>query len=376
MASLCVSSCLSLIKLALYVACCLYTSHNRVFQPLFDFNTTCQGPEMQANSSGVQVLVAAFAKMGTRSMSRALYELGLEHSYHGEEFILHVWSQHAADYWAGRGGPPALGLPWRQTRGDREVLEATRPEELARLVSRCRVDAVAFDGVEELFWPVQRVSPTAKVLVLDWRTFDQAVESMDNFYDLLVPYLHLLTLLQSSLSALPWPLLFHVAEPALGEPLRTFLRSGGPPVNQVQSVYVGLWLRAMGATRSSNHWFGGLSGWGRAEEEGLDVSGRRVFEGFFERVRQEIPPERRLHFDVRKDTYEDICRFLGLSPCLRSGRLPRARNLGNQEFDFPLQFLVHMLACLLLHLVNWRIFSGVLASAGACAMPTRRAKVA
>merc|ERR1712151_1070777 len=64
---------------------------------------------------------------------------------------------------------------------DLAVLNATSDAAGAAAISECRVDAVAFDGIGHLTGPVLRVSPGAKVISLRWRTWDQWVNSSDNF---------------------------------------------------------------------------------------------------------------------------------------------------------------------------------------------------
>eukprot|EP00413_Alexandrium_margalefii_P035666 CAMPEP_0204597642 /NCGR_PEP_ID=MMETSP0661-20131031/53910_1 /ASSEMBLY_ACC=CAM_ASM_000606 /TAXON_ID=109239 /ORGANISM="Alexandrium margalefi, Strain AMGDE01CS-322" /LENGTH=355 /DNA_ID=CAMNT_0051608339 /DNA_START=195 /DNA_END=1259 /DNA_ORIENTATION=+ len=313
---------------------------------------TCQYPPIGANQSGVKVLVAGFAKMGTRTLSRTLFQLGMERSYHGEELIMNVWFQHATN-WLRRpenGGHsmPEVYIPWR--RGDQglQVLNGVPSEEFADSIARCRVDAVALDGVEKLFWPIYDVSPGIKVVVLNWRTYQEATTSMWSFMSLFIPYLVLVGHFNSAASALPWGLITYVTEPLFGRSLRERMRSGKMMVNQVQDPYEVLWYKFVCTVRVCSHWFSGLSLWeGMTEEEHTE---------FFDTIRRKVPPENRLDFDPRKHTYEDLCRFLGMGECRRSGRLPRAINLGNYEIDFFPGTALTSPIVIFMHWVNFKSF--------------------
>jgi len=318
-------------------------------------DTTCGHEPLPANQSGVKVLVAGFAKMGTRTLSRTLYELGMDHSYHGEEFLIHAWSQHSVDFWArpenGARVPPT-GAPWKKSYSDLRVLRDTSPEKLAFLYSRCRVDAQAFDGIEELFWPTLAVSPGAKVIMLNWRTFTEATKSLKAFLFMFIPFIMSMGLLDSSLVALPWGVFFPIVEYLSGNQIQEFLRSGGPPLNQYQWPYQMLWLRMVATARLTSHWFMGLCMWDRMSD--------KKYAEFFAQIERVVPPEQRISFDPRKNTYEDLCKFLELKECKRSGKIPRAINMGNHERDFPLCFWTCVPIWLFFHWLNWRIVSFVL----------------
>jgi len=287
-------------------------------------------------------------------LSRTLFELGYERSYHGEEFLLHIWHPLTADYWAmpEHGGlwlPPTGKLEvGDQKTDDLEVLNNTPPELLAKRISGCRADAVAFDGAERLFWPVFNVSLDAKVLVLNWRSYTEAHRSMERFAILFLPWINVIGTIDTGMKALPWGALYALTEPLLGRPLTEFLETGGPPINQVQSPYKMGWLRMVSAMRFSGHWFLGLCEW-------FDMNEERHTE-FFRQIDRRVPPERRLDVDPRKTTYEDLCRFLDLHPCRRKGRLPRAINLGNHEFDFFPAWCMLVPIWLTVHWLNWSLF--------------------
>jgi len=318
-------------------------------------DTTCGHEPLPANQSGVKVLVAGFAKMGTRTLSRTLYELGMDHSYHGEEFLVNAWAQHSKDFWArpenGAMSPPKCGLRGKLA-ADMTVLNNTSPEQLALLYSRCRVDAQAFDGIERLFWPTLEVSPGAKVIVLNWRTYAQLRKSMRHFSRMFLPFIMFTGLLASSLVMLPWGIFFPIFEYLSGGQIDEFLRTGSPPLNQHQWPLLMLWIRMTGNARMTSHWFCGLSMWRFLTQERMT--------NFFAEIHRAVPPERRMDFDPRKNTYEDLCKFLELKECKRSGKIPRAINMGNHERDFPLAFWTCVPIWLFFHWLNWRIAGLVL----------------
>eukprot|EP00415_Alexandrium_ostenfeldii_P000809 UN0809 len=303
--------------------------------------------------------------MGTRTVSRTLYELGIERSYHGEELLMHVWSAHATDFFrkpenGGLRNVP-VSLPWAPTNRSDMVLQATNQSTLAGLISSCKAEAVAFDGIEKLFFPVYAISPGAKVLVLNWRTFDEARVSMNNFFGLFLPYLIFLGHLFGSVQVLPWGLFVpYVTEPLFGNVAREYLQTGLPPVNQVQSPYSFIFMRFMSSMRIVSHWFDGLCLWDGMTQERHTA--------FFEQIQKIVPPQDRMDFDVRKNTYEDLCKFLGMKECRRSGKLPRAINLGNHELDFLPAFVLCLPILLGLHWINFRIFTWSLQTARGAAV--------
>lgn len=351
----CLSWCLGAAKVALYLVFsfnaylgCWWTAFNPAL-------TTCAHPPLPVNQSGLQVLVAGFAKTGTRTLSRTLYQIGYERSYHGEDFLQFVWHPHFKEHWAKpeNGGHrlAPIGLPWKPTDTGKVLLEATPPEKLAELLSRCRVDALALDGIEHLFWHVYRVSPGVKVIVLNWRTFEEARKSFEQFAAVFVPWQVASTCLSSACGVLPWNVVFSVIEPLIGNPLLEYQRQGAPPSQQVMNPYVVMWSKAC-AFLVGGHWWTGLSAWPRMTKE--------AHAAFFKTVKWIVPPGDRMDFDPRKHTYEDLCRFLGMSECRRSGRIPRARNVFNTEIDFLPTTLITTPMLVYMHWVNYRVIKWIL----------------
>jgi len=360
----CASIAVFLVKLVAYLCCCFGAAQHGFWMRFHQYNATCRYPALPANQSGVKVMIAGFAKMGTRTLSRTLFELGYEHSYHGEEYLQYVWHPISYEYWArpenGGLAVAPIGSLFRSQTTDLEVLASTPPELLAARTSSCRTDAVALDGAEALFWPLMQVSPDAKVLVLNWRTFGEAGTAFRKFTRQLFPYLYMVGSLDVGLHLLPWPLLFHALEPLFGRPAKQSLETGRPAFNQVETPYYMSWVRHNSMSRFCGHWLLGLSQWSALTEAGYGA--------FFERIKREVPPARRLDFDPRKTTYEDLCRFLQLEPCKKSGRIPRAINLGNHELDFfpayamlmPMHLTVHWCNWNFIHWLSWQVWLGLL----------------
>jgi len=160
-----------------------------------DWEMECKYPPLPANQTGVKVLLGGFAKTGTWAMSSTLHELGMKKSFHGQEFMLHVFSKIADRYWMRPENGGRVSRNWHHlnliSRGKQmtggevgtiasqkagmltdsaDVLKHTSLETLAEYTSKCQIDSIAFDGVETLFWPMYKASPDAKVILLDWRS--------------------------------------------------------------------------------------------------------------------------------------------------------------------------------------------------------------
>jgi len=323
-----------------------------IWSRFYEMDYQCEHPVLPANQSGVKVMVAGFAKSGTRTMSRVLYQLGMEHSYHSEEFGMHVYSSLADNYFLKRSSGAWSGLPspGLVETEDEEVLNGTSPEELAAAISRCRVDAIAFDGIEKLFWPVYEVSPDAKVILLNWRTFEEWRTSLEAFAPILFAEIFSMGLLFSGFSVLPWGALFHVIDPLVGRRIEKLLRTGGPPICQVYDAYTSLWHSLVSFRRIVTRWHGGISLFPEEEEE---------YNEYLQKVKQLVPPERLIEWDMKKNTFEDLCQFLGMDPCPRSGRLPRVNNAFIFVQDFPWAFLLKLPPTFLVHWLNWKILSAL-----------------
>jgi len=330
-----------------------------LWAPLTEWNNRCSHPALPANQSGVKVLLAGLAKTGTTTMSASLHELGLEHSYHSEDIGMFVWGGLYDDFWMRRenGGVrdrlhmmhtvfPAFFSAPGVFPLDAEVLLNIAPGELAAALSRCRVDAMAFDAAENLFWPVYHVSPGAKVISLGWRSYDEYIRSTVAFAPMHRAMLYVLGLLTSAQHLLPWGALLHVLDPLLGRPMARLLARGGPPLAFSSSSLQQILLNAVGMRRVEAHKFHGLS-WtpGNVGE----------YQGFFRKVRETVPQSQLLEWDMRRHTWRDLCDFIGVGSCNRTGLLPRAMNLFFSERQHPASSLARVPLYLALHWANLRI---------------------
>mmetsp|Transcript_61343 Transcript_61343/g.193267 ORF Transcript_61343/g.193267 Transcript_61343/m.193267 type:complete len:151 (+) Transcript_61343:1-453(+) len=134
------------------------------------------------------------------------------------------------------------------------------------------------------------------------------------------------------------------------------LRTGGAWLHYEYDVPVMLWCSLIFQRTVYSHWWGGLMAAAPSKEE---------YEGFYQEVRRRTPPENLLSFDFRKNTYEDLCRFLGVEVCPRSGILAHAPNV-NAWDKLPFEEVTEpmMLApvFLLFHWVDWKVFRAIVAA--------------
>merc|ERR1712061_575360 len=106
------------------------------------------------------------------------------------------------------------------------------------MISKCRADSVAFDGIEELFWPVYNNSPGVKIIALTWRTYKERSRSALSFGPQLQFSLLLLGFGLGGAHQLPWAAVWLALDPVaewfLGRPvIKGRLKEGGP-VNFMQ----------------------------------------------------------------------------------------------------------------------------------------------
>merc|ERR1712157_344164 len=97
--------------------------------------------------------------------------------------------------------------------------------------------------------------------------------------------------------------------------------------------------------------FGGLSIMGS--------EGKAAYDDFYEQVRQATPPENLFRYVPNKHTYEDICDFVGISPCPKSGKVKLANNMYNWDTLYPWaaeEPLWLLPIYLFFHWVNWKVY--------------------
>jgi len=322
--------------------------------------------ELPPNNSGVRALVYGLSKTGTKTISKSLHKLGLR-SYHSEELSLHIWSRIADRFWlrpenGGRRGGMSHGIYFMMGRpadnlhvassNDTKVLADLRHEELAASLAGCRVQAVAFDGMENLFWPIYNVSPDAKVLVLDWRTLEEWNTSRVNFTPTLMGYYINAGIIGSGVHGMPWVLPIRALDSLYGSPFRKFMLSGQELFNGLPEV-LDLPLGIITGRRISTHLFAGLKVIPFVGEE---------YHNFYKLAYERIPQERRMSWNMSKHGWEDLCAFLDIpeKDCPGTGLLPNEgvffspeQDEGNAEERSTFGTLP---IWLLLHCINWYVF--------------------
>jgi len=340
----------------------LCSSWDFLWEPM----TKCERiSDLPANASGIKVLVYAPAKSGTKSISKALVRMGYRHTYHSEDILYSVWTRFADEFWGrpenggvrfGTVWPPASkGWHDKPTTSDLTVLKNSRPEDLASAFRNCGVDVAVMDGIEEIFWPLYNVSPDAKVISLNWRTWDEYSTSWAKFSSDLTAGLTLLQFVVCSSYLLPWSvIMIPIIELLSGNEIHRYLSTGGPPVTAGGDGfavrffwYQTFWRRWLTHTRS-----------------GLErrFSGEQDYVDYFADARRRIPAERLFEWDMRRHTMADLCGFLGTTDhpaCATPGRLPKGVNVLYIEREGIYVTCALLALFLLLHWANYRIMSWV-----------------
>merc|ERR1711879_867396 len=99
--------------------------------------------------------------------------------------------------------------------------------ELAAMVSRCRPQAMTFDGIEKMFKPLYDFSPDVKVIVLDWRTYGEWKQSWAGFFPISNTILLAMSYLTLGMHIMPWnAFLFPILDPLTGSTIENFMREG------------------------------------------------------------------------------------------------------------------------------------------------------
>lgn len=243
---------------------------------------------------------------------------------------------------------------FQSTHSDFLVLQDldSRREDLARQISKCNVDSMVFDGIERLFWPVFDVSPGAKVIVLDWRTQKEWNKSESEFTNLLLTCLFFLGLVQNSIHLLPWAaLVMPLIELLFGRPIHSLLTTADPLFYESDSPFVTYMHRQMNQRRIMEHWASGLT----------DASfvTKRKWVDYWDMIREVVPEENRLSFNMKKMGYKELCDFLGVEHpnCRVTGALPKLKiNILNFEREHPVAWGCNLPLFWFLHWLNYRIF--------------------
>eukprot|EP00931_Biecheleriopsis_adriatica_P058043 TRINITY_DN34480_c0_g1_i2.p1 TRINITY_DN34480_c0_g1~~TRINITY_DN34480_c0_g1_i2.p1 ORF type:complete len:280 (+),score=37.17 TRINITY_DN34480_c0_g1_i2:28-867(+) len=221
-----------LLKLIGFLTFCTCVRLSFVWRDVYEFPVSCDHQPLPTNQTGLKVYVGTLAKLGSRTMCHALHDLGFK-VYHGEDFSHFVLWDFLMKEVAARAdrGVVLDNLGW-VAQIVREMDEDSHVR-LAESMSRCQVTAVGLDGLELLTWPILSLSPDAKVVLTDWRTFKQWKESFEVFSRKLAVMYLLEIVAPSSLTTLPWGAGLRLIDPLLGSPIASTYRSGSPLMEEM-----------------------------------------------------------------------------------------------------------------------------------------------
>merc|ERR1712032_23208 len=227
-------------------------------------------------------------------------------------------------------------------------------ENLAAWLSRCRIDAMAFDGLENLFFPVYDASPGAKVVILSWRTYKERQRSINHFTPTVVTQLIIQSYLHNAPHLLPWGALVIPALDMLsGGDLTKFLSSGHPNTFATGPA-VRFWHNICFGRRVISHFKSPLS---------KSFNDEADFLGYFEDIRRYVPEKDRMEWNMKKNTPRDLCDFIGIKDhpgCEKP--MPRITSAGEIfifERNEPFGYLSLVAIYLTLHIVNYKLIYGV-----------------
>lgn len=367
-------------KLMFYVwfgmQCNLYNMWSWTIEPQ---GSMCKHKPLGGNNSGLKVLIYGPAKTGTTTMSRALHDVGFK-SYHSEDFFFHVWGpltdvfyhrpENGGQIWAiSRLATPVAPAnrghsTWNRddVGSDLRVLKEIEREELAAAISKCRVEALAFDAMVEQFWPLYNLSPNAKVIVMNWRTQEE-IQKSKAYYDWGQNIcLYMLNLLGVGMHILPWnAFLLPILDPLFGNPIEEFMRNGEPFHRGIfNSMGHGHLLVCIWRLQLAEHrrWQHGKSGFT------IDRPHATRMKQFWEAVNV-VPAENRFDWNMKKHTFGDLCKFLNISGkpvCELSGTLPNTsiNALTHEREQTLVNKVLVLMYYIFLHVIDWGIFYGII----------------
>ncbi|CAE8597907.1 unnamed protein product [Polarella glacialis] len=340
--------CCHLLKVSVFLFLSVAVKLLDVWHFLIEQPPGCMHEPLPGNHSGIKVLVMGFAKSGTRSICHALNDIGIR-AYHSEDFHFLPWwdfihrlrtqgSEHAH-----RSMSEIAHLT--HTSGDLS-------DQLMNSVSKCRMEAVALDGLEVLTLPLYKGSPGAKVILLSWRTYHQWSQSLSTFTQKLAVMCQFNIVTGSSLSVLPWAALLRPLDKLVGRPIERVIRDGGPAVTEVSGPMVWLYHQSLNHRRQYEAWM--------PPSTTVVPQSEKDYNHYLDMARSMVPKQQLLEWDPRTDNFEELCKFLDIEgPCPKSGKTPRAINTWIFERDFPIASNVGLVVRLFLHWVNWKLFGMV-----------------
>jgi len=349
----------------------------------------CKHPPLPVNNSGVKVLIFAPEKSGTSTMVRFLRKI-YPRAWHSEDILTHIWAPISDAFWHRPENGGGI-FPWQrlatprfpaykgfsfmlksegEDAADTRVLMGLGAELqplLANRLSRCRADTLTFDHLAELFWPIYDVSPDAKVVMLNWRTFEEWRRSGLNFGLSTVLTLLFVNLVNVGQHLLPWnALILPLWDALTGNELLEHMRDG-TPVAEKGSLRKLLFVSSMTERRIIQHWNSGFSDvipWNAPDRASSTNFTRKYieteddFRDLWNVPRRHIPKERLLEFDVQKDSPMALCRFLGKedNPACNIRLLPKNRpSMLSSDPDHPEFFFYLWPLYLAIHSVNFKL---------------------
>lgn len=342
-----------LVKLVLFLWLSLAAKDADLWHFLTQYPVGCVHEPLPGNHSGIKVLVLGLAKSGTRTICHALNELGIR-AYHSEDFHFLPWWDFIHELREEPLGAYAnLSQPYVARELNKDQQLANR---MMQKISKCRMGAVALDGLEMLMEPLAKANPNAKVVMLNWPTFPQWRKSLDVFTPKLVVMIFHNVISGSSLGLLPWLALLQPLDRWIsGNVVENVLRSGGPPITEVSGPLVWLYHQSMNHRRQYECW--------QDPSTTIDPKTEEEFRSFYTKVDDYFPKEQVFQWDPRTNTLEELCAFLEISPCPKKGKVPKAINTWIFERDFPIAANAVIVLRLFLHWVNWKLLGGLLSLA-------------
>lgn len=343
MAMSCLRACGLAVSLVLFVFVSAVVKGLDVWHFLIEQPPGCAHEPLPGNQSGVKVLVAGLAKCGTRTICHALNEIGVN-AYHSEDFHFLPWWDFVSEVRAQKSqysSVAAAELAWAM-KSDKDLTA-----QLMRKISSCRMEAIAFDGLEVLIDTIWESSNDAKVVLLSWRSYSAWKASFDKFIPKLVVMCFHNRFAGASLGLLPWMWLLRPLDHLLGRPVERVIREGTPPITEVSGPMVWLYHQTLNHRRQYEAWSPPTTTWIPENEEDYNQ--------FFEKVRQTVPKDRLFEWDPRRNTMEELCEFMEIRPCPKKGKPGRAINTWIFERDFPVASMAVNTLRLFLHWVNWRL---------------------
>lgn len=314
--------------------------------PLPMKGTECFLKAPNATTTGARILVPAPPKTGSTSMQFALQALGYR-TYKMEDYVFFM-------------GPVFRAL----ATGKTGTISGGELPSLVASLRGCGVEAIFTDALDIIvpFPELYRATPGAKVILTE-RAFEVTHKSIFGFAKFLNGKNKLGNVMYGGYRALPWhPLLW-----SLGLGLEDLLAEGGPEIVRKVPKPSGPWVQFWYFTYTANVVWDIMidAVWPFL----VDVMDKReTFDQHFNLVKEMVPPEDLLLFDVKKHGWKELADFLGTE--VPQGAFPSARNLAEsgdvvagtdkrwRDLAALLGLAVHLINFVLLRLV-WNTVVGL-----------------